>query len=110
MLRQIRGVGGGQPVAHDDGSVTMCRSLRHAVPSDGSGTVSVAFAVYPGGEQQPPPPPDPAAARRGEPHEVELRLVEENGAWRVDTDLLQILIDRLGSFEEVVRPLSEHTG
>jgi len=110
MLRQICGRSGGRPEMHDDGSITMCLSLRHAIPSDGSGTISHAFAVYRDGKAAPAPPPDPAAARRGEGHEVDLRLVEENGAWRVDTDLLQILIDRLGSLEEVVRPLSEQTG
>ncbi|HSD00745.1 MAG TPA: hypothetical protein VLB81_00120 [Gaiellales bacterium] len=110
MLRQICGRSGGRPEMHDDGSITMCLSLRHAIPSDGSGTISHAFAVYRDGTAEPAPPPDPAAARRGEGHEVDLRLVEENGAWRVHTDLLQILIDRLGSLEEVVRPLSEQTG
>jgi hypothetical protein len=111
MLRPVCGHGGGgSPVAHDDGSIAVRISMQHAVPSDGSGTVSATFAVYAGESPEPASPPDPAAVRRGEQHEVELRLVQEDGAWRVDTDLLQILIDRLGSLEEVVRPLSEQLG
>ena len=34
-------------------------------------------------------------------------MVEEDGEWRVDTDLLRILIDRLGPLEDLVRPLSQ---
>ena len=87
-------------------------SLQHAVPSDGSGTtVSMAFAVYTGdGEPEPEPVPDRAAIRRGERHPVEFRIVEEDGVWRVDTDLLQILVDRLGPLDDLVRPLSEQVG
>ncbi len=62
------------------------------------------------GAPKPEPPPDPAAIRRGEGHEIAFRIVEEGGGWRIDTDLLRILVERLGSLEEVVRPLSEQVG
>ena len=112
MLRPLSGHGGGAPVVGDDGAVTKRLSLQHAVPSDGSGTtVSMAFAVYTGdGEPEPEPVPDRAAIRRGERHPVEFRIVEEDGVWRVDTDLLQILVDRLGPLDDLVRPLSEQVG
>jgi hypothetical protein len=59
---------------------------------------------------EPELPPDPAAIRRGEGHKIAFRIVEEGGGWRIDTDLLRLLIDRLGTLEEVVRPLCEQVG
>lgn len=107
MLRPICGrSGSGGPVVGDDGSVTQRLSLQHAVSDDGSGTVSVAMTVS-DGEIEPEPVPDRAAIGAGERHPVEFRMLEEDGEWRVDTDLLQLLIDRLGPLEELVRPLSE---
>jgi hypothetical protein len=109
MLRPVSGWSGGAPTVGEDGSVTMCISLRHGVPGLGGGAVSMS--VNPTrGAHEPEPPPDPAAIRRGEGHEIAFRIVEEGGGWRIDTDLLRILIDRLGSLEEVVRPLSEQVG
>jgi hypothetical protein len=110
MLRPLSGHSGGVSMVGDDGAVTRRLSLQHGVPGDGSGTtVSMAFAVS-RGDGEPEPVPDRAAIRRGERHPVEFRMVEEDGAWRVDTDLLQILVDRLGPLEELVRPLSEQVG
>jgi len=107
MLRPICGrSGSGGPVVGDDGSVTQTLSLQHAVPDDGSGTTSVTMTVS-DGVVEPEPVPDRAAIRAGEAHPVEFRMVEEHGEWRVDTDLLQVLIDRVGPLEELVRPLSE---
>ena len=112
MLRPICGRGGGgAPVVGEDGSLTKRLSLQHAVPSDGSGTVSMTLATYRGdAPPEPEPVPDRAAIRRGARHPVEFRMVEEDRVWRVDTDLLQILIERLGTIEEVVRPLAEQVG
>ena len=80
-----------------------------ALAGRGGGAVSMSVNPTRGG-REPEPPPDPAAIRRGEGHEIAFRIVEEGGGWRIDTDLLRILIDRLGSLEEVVRPLSEQVG
>jgi hypothetical protein len=109
MLRPVSGWSGGAPTLGEDGFVTMCISLRHGVPGIGGGAVSMS--VNPTrGAPKPEPPPDPAAIRRGEGHEIAFRIVEEGGGWRIDTDLLRILVERLGSLEEVVRPLSEQVG
>lgn len=51
--------------------------------------------------------PDRDAIIRGEEHDLDLRIVNHDGSWLVDTDLLAILIDRLGSLAEVVLPISD---
>ena len=108
MLRPIIGHGRvGGPVTRADGSVAAILSLQHALPSDGSVTTASMTVVLRGDGFRPEPVPDCAAIRRGEPHPVEFRMVEEDGEWRVDTDLLRILIDRLGPLEDLVRPLSQ---
>jgi hypothetical protein len=88
----------------------MCVSLRHGVPEIGGGEVSMSVEPTPVGAPEPELAPDSALIRRGLGHEVAFRIVEEGDGWRIDFDLLQILIDRLGTLEEVVRPLSEQVG
>jgi len=43
----------------------------------------------------------------GEQHYITFHLALDGDAWRIDTDLLEILIERLGTIAEVVRPLSQ---
>ena len=61
-------------------------------------------------EPEPEPEPDREAIRRGEQHHVTLHLILNGERWMIDTDLLDLLIDRLGSIDEVVRPLSDQAG
>jgi hypothetical protein len=41
---------------------------------------------------------------------ITLRLVPEDDAWLIDTDLLEVLIDRIGTFADIARPLSQQAG
>jgi hypothetical protein len=56
---------------------------------------------------EPPRLPNRDAISRGEEHHLDLRIVNHDGTWLVDTDLLAILIDRLGTLAEVVLPISD---
>jgi hypothetical protein len=117
MLRPVTGHGtsGEYPRFNDDDTAEMRVSIHHAAPA-GGGSRSFAFAVYRtsatvGGDDEPAPEPepDPAAIRRGEQHHITFHLVPHAGRWMIDTDLLAILIERLGTIDEVVRPLSQQS-
>jgi hypothetical protein len=115
MLRPVTGTGstGDYPRFRDDGSADMRISLTHAAPSArGSHGFVILSATQRGstGEPEPEPEPDREAIRRGEQHHVTLHLIPDHEQWMIDTDLLDVLIDRLGSIDEVVRPLSVQTG
>jgi hypothetical protein len=107
MLRPINGHGtsGAYPKFNDDDTAEMRVSIHHAAP-DASGRSSFAFATF-GGDDE--PEPDLAAIRRGEQHHITFHLVPHAGSWMIDTDLLAILIERLGTIHEVVRPLSQQS-
>jgi hypothetical protein len=110
MLRPISGHGssGDYPKLQEDGSALMRISLHHAAPPAGRGNASVGFAlVSSSSDDQPEPVVDLAAIRAGEQHYITFHLVPDGDAWRIDTDLLEILIERLGTIAEVVRPLSQ---
>jgi hypothetical protein len=104
MLRPITGYSASQDSSRrrDDGSVGVMFSVEHAAGVDSEWT---SF----GGEGADDLEPDPASIRAGAPHTLTLRLVREDGAWLIDTDLLALLEDRLGTVDELVRPLSEQT-
>ena len=109
MLRPFSGHGtsGGYPRFNDDGTAEMRVSIHHAAPT-GEGGRSFAFVITSarvGGADE--PEPDLAAIRRGEQHHITFHLVPHAGSWMIDTDLLAILIERLGAIDEVVRPLSQ---
>jgi hypothetical protein len=86
-------------------------SLNHAAPYARSGNsfvIQTATARRANtDEPEPEPEPDREAIRRGEQHHVTLHLVPDGERWMIDTDLLDVLIDRLGSIDEIVRPLSD---
>jgi len=84
----------------DDGSVDVTFTVSH-----GPGANSHRLTV--GDDCAGDPQPNPAAIRAGAPHTVALRLVREGGEWLIDTDLLALLEQRLGSVQELVRPLSQ---
>ena len=109
MLRPFSGHGtsGGYPRFNDDGTAEMRVSIHHAAPT-GEGGRSSAFVITSarvGGADE--PEPDLAVIRRGEQHHITFHLVPHAGSWMIDTDLLAILIERLGAIDEVVRPLSQ---
>jgi len=116
MLRPITGTGssGDYPRFRDDGSADMRISLNHAAPSAGGGHSFVIMGASTRrastDEPEPEPEPNREAIRRGEQHQVTLHLIPHDEGWMIDTDLLDILIDRLGSIDEVVRPLSHQAG
>jgi len=116
MLRPITGTGSGgdYPQFRDDGSADMRISLNHAAPSARSGHsfVIMGASTHRASTDEPEsePEPDREAIRRGEQHHITLHLIPDDEGWMIDTDLLDILIDRLGSIDEVVRPLSHQAG
>jgi hypothetical protein len=61
-------------------------------------------------EEEPEPSIDRSAIRAGEEHYITLRVVPEGETWLLDTDFLEILIDRVGTIAEIARPWSEQTG
>ena len=89
MLRPPSGWSGSSESAQvrEDGSVVVALSVQHETPA--------AFAATTFG----------AGTRAADA--LVLRLVGEGDAWRVDTDLLALLEERVGSVDELVRPLSE---
>jgi len=110
MLRPISGHGssGDYPKLQEDGSALMRISIHHAAPPTGRGNASVGFALVSSSScDQPEPVVDLAAIRAGEQHYITFHLALDGDAWRIDTDLLEILIERLGTIAEVVRPLSQ---
>ena len=114
MLRPVSGHGtaGEYLKFNDDATAAMRVSIHHAAPA-GAGGRSFAFAFYTtsatvGGADE--PERDPAAIRRGEQHHITFHLVPHGDRWMIDTDLLAILIERLGTIDEVVRPLSQQSG
>jgi hypothetical protein len=117
MLRPITGTGstGDYPRFRDDGSADMRISLTHAAPSAHGGGHSFVMQIASTrrastDEPEPGPEPDREAIRRGEQHHATLHLVPDGEGWMIDTDLLDVLIDRLGTIDEVVRPLSDQAG
>jgi hypothetical protein len=102
MLRPIRSFSASHEASQrrDDGSVLVTFSVEHGTGTD-SGWTSLGPHDPDGTE------PDPAAVRAGAPHTLAMRLVREDGAWLIDTDLLALLEGRLGTVDELVRPLSE---
>jgi hypothetical protein len=88
-------------------------SLNHAAPSARSGNsfVIMGTSIHRASTDEPEsePEPDREAIRRGEQHHVTLHLIPNGEHWMIDTDLLDVLIDRLGNINEVVRPLSVQT-
>ncbi len=110
MLRPISGHGssGDYSKLQEDGSALMRISLHHAAPPAGRGNASVGFAMLSSSTgDQPEPAVDLAAIRAGEQHYITFHLVPDGDSWRINTDLLAILIERLGTIAEVVRPLSQ---
>ncbi len=89
-------------------------SLTHAAPSaSGSHSFVILSATAQRGstdDPEPEPQPDREAIRRGAQHHITLHLVPDGERWMIDTDLLDVLIDRLGSIDQVVRPLSDQAG
>jgi hypothetical protein len=111
MLRPITGTGstGDYPRFRDDGSADMRISLNHAALSAHSSRSFVILSESARGASTDEPEPDREAIRRGEQHHVTLHLIPDGERWMIDTDLLDVLIDRLGSVDEIVRPLSDQT-
>jgi hypothetical protein len=109
MLRPINGFSwnGDASRREDDGSVAVTLSLRHASPA---GTGSDGGWVVFGPDVDDGVEPDRDAVRRGASHTVALRLVREDAAWKIDTDLLALLERRVGTVGDLVRPLSEQRG
>ena len=83
----------------DDGSVAVALAVNHAAPN-GDGWTRF------GPSDDDAPEPDPPRSGPAPPHTIELRLVREDGAWKLDTDLLALLEQRLGTVDELVGPLS----
>ena len=102
MLRPISGYSASHDSSRrdEDGSVAVTFTVNH-----GPGASSHWVTVGDGGAGD--PQPNPAAIRAGAPHTVAVRLVREGGEWLIDTDLLALLEQRLGSVQELVRPLSQ---
>jgi hypothetical protein len=111
MLRPITGSGttGDYPSFNPDGSADMRLSIHHA-PIHGAQGVHGQRATFgfasSGGAPDPEPVPDRAAIDRGEAHPLDLRLVPDGDGWQIDTDLLAVLVDRIGPLDHVVQPLS----
>ena len=102
---------GDYPKMQDDGSALMRFSVHHAAPRDANRVAAFGIVVMrESTDEEPEPVIDRAAIRAGEPHDITLRLVQEDGGWRIDTDLLEILIDRVGTIAEISKPLSEQVG
>jgi hypothetical protein len=79
--------------------------LSHPLPSSDDAVAFMVFQRVDAGGDEPEPEPERDAIRRGESHTITLALVAEGEELRIDTDLLAVLIDRLGTFEEVARPM-----
>jgi hypothetical protein len=109
MLRPITGSGtrGDYPRLNGDGTADMRMSVHHAA-TDGSPSHASFRIMATAGE--PEPEPDRGAIDRGEAHNLDLRLIRSDERWLIDTDLLAILIDRVGSIEHVAQPLSLQGG
>ncbi len=111
MLRPITGSGttGDYPRFNPDGSADMRLSINHAPTHGAQGAhgsrAALGFAVS-DGVPEPEPEPDRAAIDAGEEHRLDLRLVPDGDRWLIDTDLLAVLIDRVGPIDHVVQPLS----
>ena len=106
-LRPVGGYStrGDDPAFADDGSARFRVDLSHPLPSSEDAVAFMVFQSVDAGGDEPEPEPDRDAIRRGESHTITLTLVAEGEEWRIDTDLLAVLIDRLGTFEEVARPM-----
>ncbi len=91
MLRPIDGWSGGTPPElSPDGTATVRVSPRHIHPR--GNVVSMVL----GADDEPT-----------DSNAVDFRVVADGDSWRIDTDLLQILVDRVGTVQEVSRPLSQ---
>jgi hypothetical protein len=111
MLRPITGHGGSSeyPKMQDDGSALMRISVQHATPARGQNASGI-MVLRSSTEEEPEPSIDRSAIRAGEEHYITLRVVPEGETWLLDTDFLEILIDRVGTIAEIARPWSEQTG
>jgi hypothetical protein len=112
MLRPVTGSGttGDSPRFNADGSADMWVSIQHAAVQGDRGSTAVVRLATAGGTPEPEPEPDRAAIDRGEPHRLALRLVPDGDGWLIDTDLLAVLIDRIGPIDHVVQPFSRQGG
>jgi hypothetical protein len=112
MLRPMSGYGTvtDTPALEPDGSAVMQISAVHATPSDGGGLLFETSILRSSDDLEDEPPVERAAIRRGEEHFIRLRFVPDADGWKIDTDLLAILIDRVGSIDQIVKPLSQQSG
>ena len=98
---------GDDPTFTDEGTARFRVELSHPLPSPNHAIAFMVTRSSDARDDEPEPEPDREAIRRGESHTITLTLVNEGDGWLIDTDLLAVFIDRLGTFEEVARPMPQ---